>query len=165
MHTDAKSRAREVRGRLRAAYGSHARNLRAAIEEAAKRPAQFTAAWPALIHDGAAGECWRGTKAQLATLGIGLEGPWPREAGGAERWASARDARGMAVSITRPSDIWPDLFEVCITIPFESIRTRASDDILGGGTRRRGLGVAKRRPDHIRSELRLVWSYDRPAIG
>ena len=169
---DAEARARQVRGGLLGAYLKHAKNIRAAMEEAARRPAAFAAAGPTNIaKEGVPGERWRGTKAQLATLGIQLDGPWPHEPGGATRWAPASDARGRKVCITRPSGIWPDLFEAFISATFEGHREKPGEDdiasLISRYPQQFAAGVAiglmseptgHEPPMRSRAPLRLAWS-------
>jgi hypothetical protein len=116
---DAKARERLVRRGTRNAYTAHIKSVQAAIREAAERPAVFGASEPVCTYNADHAERWRGTKDQLRAKGIELDGPWPREPGGKERWAQTRDSRGYKTSITRFSAVWPGLYEAHITIPYE----------------------------------------------
>ncbi|MDI1339362.1 hypothetical protein [Polaromonas sp.] len=115
---DARSRAAETSRGLRNSYNAFHRSLDHALKEAEERPALFHA--PAAVctykHEGYS-ERWRGTKQQLKEMGIVLDGPWPNEEGGKERWAKAKDSKGRDSFITAYSKTWGGLFEVRIEIP------------------------------------------------
>lgn len=116
---DAMAREKSVRRGTRNAYAAHIKSIQAAMKEAAERPSVFASKEPVSSYMSEHAERWRGTKDQLKAHGIQLDGPWPHEPGGKERWAQARDSRGYKTSITRFSTIWPGLYEAYITIPYE----------------------------------------------
>lgn len=116
---DAVAREQSVRRSTRSAYTAHIKNIQAAVKEAAERSGVFASADPVCLYKHKHAERWRGTKAQIRAMGIQLDGPWPREPGGKERWAKARDSRGYPTSITRSSTVWPGLFEAYVSVPFQ----------------------------------------------
>ncbi len=116
---DAMAREKSVRRGTRNAYAAHIKSVQAAMTEAAERPAVVASPAAVCAYKSEHAERWRGTKDQLKAHGIRLDGPWPHEPGGKERWAQARDSQGYKSSITRFSTIWPDLYEAYITIPYE----------------------------------------------
>lgn len=116
---DATAREKSVRRGTRNAYSAHIKSVQAAMTEAAERPAVFASPAAVCAYKSEHAERWRGTKDQLKAHGIRLDGPWPHEPGGKERWAQARDSQGYKTSITRFSTVWPGLYEAYITIPYE----------------------------------------------
>ncbi|MDP3612070.1 MAG: hypothetical protein Q8R98_09480, partial [Rubrivivax sp.] len=116
---DAMAREKSVRRGTRNAYSAHIKSVQAAMKEAVERPAVFASPSAVCAYKSDHAERWRGTKDQLKAHGIRLDGPWPHEPGGKERWAQARDSQGYKTSITRFSTVWPGLYEAYITIPYE----------------------------------------------
>ncbi len=124
---DAIAREKSVRRGARYAYATHIKSVQAAIAEAAERPAVFASPAAVCAYKYEHAERWRGTKDQIKAHGIRLDGPWPHEPGGKERWAQARDSRGYKTSITRFSSVWPGLYQAYITIPYEVWRPKHNE--------------------------------------
>jgi hypothetical protein len=116
---DCVQRASSVRGGLLNAYRNHERRMRESIVDAADRPALFESAEPRCFHRVDTEERWIGTREQLDTLGIrplGAEA-WPREAGRGGIKIFGKDARDYSACVLRSANLWPQLFEVAITLP------------------------------------------------
>lgn len=116
---DATARVKSVKGGTCNAYCAHIKSIRAALKEAAERPAVFASPAAVCEYKSLHAERWRGTKDQLKAHGIRLDGPWPHELGGNGRRKQARDARGYKTSVGRFSTVWPGLYEAYISIPSE----------------------------------------------
>lgn len=114
---DVLARLEQVSRSLKSAYGSLLRGLRTAMEEAAQRVAVVAGNAAAKLPSRGWVERWLGTKQQLLAHGFKLSGPWPYEPGSKERGAAAKDARGLSVTITRHSPLWPDLYEAFLVVP------------------------------------------------
>jgi hypothetical protein len=68
-------------------------------EETTRRVAAFSAQAAVCLFSNGHSECWRGTRAQLESRGVHLDGPWPLEPGG-KRWAFASGPGGSKVVLT-----------------------------------------------------------------
>jgi len=144
---DAIVRVRSVRQQTRNAYRAHIKSVRAAIQEAAERPAVFASPAAVSVRE----SCWRGTKEQLKAHGIHLDGPWPHEPGG-KRWAQAKDSRGYKTNITHFSAIWPGLYLAKIEIPYE-VRKRRDNISQNAELAKRSLESMFDTADDFRAHL------------
>jgi hypothetical protein len=156
---DAEVRRLQSHKSLKVAFKAHASNLRAAIEEATARRAKWEATKPVCRFRSEWSEGWRGTKEQLRSLGIALDGPYPGEQGGGKRWAQTNDRRGYRVRITKASTIWPGLFFADIEVP-EEVRkkTRAEEERL------QRLKKLPPTPDKFREDVAKTFWYFTSAI-
>jgi hypothetical protein len=123
---DAEARRFDAYKSLKVAFNAHAANLRSALDEAKGRRAKFEATEPVCTYRSEWSENWRGTKEQLKSIGVALDGPYPGEQGGKERWAQTRDQRGYKVRITRASTTWAGLFLADIEVP-EDVRKKMQE--------------------------------------
>lgn len=120
---DATRREQEVSKGLKVAYSAHVTSVASAIEEATERPGLYAAEAAICIDKCMSWEDWRGSKEHLRDHGIRLDGPWPGEPGGKERFAVGKDDRGYATRIKPFSKIWPGLYRATIEIPYEIPRS------------------------------------------
>lgn len=159
---DAEVRRLDVYKSLKVAFNAHASNLRAALEEAQKRRAKWEAAEPVCTYRSEWSENWRGTKEQLRSLGIALDGPYPGEQGGKERWAQTRDRRGYKVRITRASTTWPGLFLADIEVP-KDVRDKMRESEKQAAAEKERLQRLKTlpaTPDKYREEVaKTFWMF------
>jgi len=152
---DALCREQEVSKGLRTAYRAHIRSVQGALSEAAERPALFASPEVVCVYRSESSERWRGTKDQLEAHGIRLDGPWPHEPGGRNRWAQALDSSGYKANITRYSSIWPGLYEARVTIPYEVWGAKQSDatKVDAAKQAKRSLASMPRSADDYRAHL------------
>jgi hypothetical protein len=120
---DAKAGCLDTRKGIKVAFKAHAANLRVALNEARGRAARLAAAEPVCMYRRAWAEEWCGTKAQLRSIGVALDGPYPGEQGGAERFTRTLDKRGFKVNIARDTK-WPGLYRARIKMPQEAQEQR-----------------------------------------
>lgn len=152
---DAITREQSVRRGTRNAYAAYVKNLLAAIAEAAERPAVFASPDPVCTYKSDHFQRWRGTKEQLKAYGVRLDGPWPQEPGGKERWARALASHSNRTIITRPSTLWPGLYEALITIPREVGRSKDNSELQAdkADLAKRNLASMPKSADDFRAHL------------
>lgn len=159
---DAEARRLDTYKSLKVAFNAHAANLRSALDEAKGRRAKFEATEPVCTYRSEWSENWRGTKEQLKSIGVALEGPYPGEQGGKERWAQTRDQRGYKVRITRASTTWPGLFLADIEVP-EEVRKKmreAEKQTTAEKERLQRLKTLPATPDKFREEVaKTFWMF------
>jgi hypothetical protein len=103
---------------LRNAYRSTIQHLEDGIRDASVRRRQLEGPSPQCLHVvEQKQELWRGTKQQLAAMGIIFPGPYPGEPGGAPRRAMTQDSRGFKVWVKSAKHVWHGLFYAQVVLP------------------------------------------------
>ncbi len=152
LFEDAQSRCTGVAAGVKFGYISHAKRLKEEIENAQKWRVAFRENKPVRICERWSGEHWIGTKAQLASMGISLDGSYPRESGGKARWALTHDLLGRKVHIKKAPSEYPGMFTAWIDIPWEpSYNAETENANLSDG-------LATPISQRVARHLHLVWS-------